>query len=238
MSQAPERGIGEAIAKRLATDGASVVVNYAQSADKAQEVVKAITTAGGQALAVQADMTQVTDIRRLFQETIDYFGRLDILVNNAGGSGAFKTVANVTEEEFDTMFALNARGPFFALQEAARRIEDNGRIVNISSVGTVVGAAGASVYLGAKGALEQFTKPLAKELGNRGITVNTVSSGSTETEGFRNTAPPEMQQEAAQASPLGRIGQPQDIADIVAFVVSEEARWLTGQNIRAVGGIV
>lgn len=232
------RGIGRAIAERLGQEGAYVVVNYAHSADKAQEVVSAVEAGGGKALTVQADMTQVVDIRRLFQETVDHFGQLDILINNAGGSGAFTPLAEVTEEEFDAMFTLNARGPFFALQEAARRMADGGRIVNISTVGTVVGAAGGAAYLGSKGALEQFTKALAKELGGRSITVNTVTSGATDTEGFNQSATPEMKAQAAQMSPLGRLGQPKDIADVVAFVVSEEARWLTGQNIRAVGGIV
>lgn len=231
------RGIGRAIAERLGEDGASVVVNYAKSAEKAREVVSAVEAAGGQAVAVRADVSRVDEIRRLFEETIERFGRLDVLVNNAGGSIGFKPVAEVTEEEYDRVFALNARGPFFALQEAARRMEDGGRIVNVSSVGTAVAAPNTAAYVGSKGALEQFTRSLAAELGGRGITVNTVSSGATDTEGFNEQAPPEMKQGAAEASPLGRLGRPRDVADVVAFVVGEEARWITGQNLRATGGI-
>jgi 3-oxoacyl-[acyl-carrier protein] reductase len=230
------RGIGRAIAERLAQDGANVVINYAHSADKVQEVVSAIKAKGGQALAVQAHMGQVTDVRRLFQETIDRFGQLDILINNAGNV-PFKPLVEVTEEEFDKLFALNAKGPFFAMQEAARRMSEGGRIVNISSGITGYALPGSSVYAGSKGALEQFTRAAAKELGARGITVNAVSPGSTNTQNFQNSSP-EMQQQAIQSSPLGRVGEPEDIADVVAFVVSEQARWLTGQNIRATGGAV
>lgn len=230
------RGIGRAIAERLAQDGASVVVNYARSADKAKEVVKAIEATGGQALAVQADISKVADIRRLFQETVDRFGQLDILVNNAGTS-AFKPLADVTESEFDAMFALNAKGTFFALQEAARRMFDGGRIVNISTLGTVNSAPSFGVYTGSKAAVEQFTLAAAKELGGRGITVNTVSPGSTDTELFNNVASSGLKAQAAAMSPLGRIGQPEDIADVVAFLVSDQARWLSAQNIRASGGV-
>lgn len=230
------RGIGRAIAERLAQDGANVVINYAHSADKVQEVVSVIKAKGGQALAVQAHMGQVADVRRLFQETIDRFGQLDILINNAGNV-PFKPLVEVTEEEFDKLFALNAKGPFFAMQEAARLMSEGGRIVNISSGITGYALPGSSVYAGSKGALEQFTRAAAKELGTYGITVNAVSPGSTNTQNFQNSSL-EMQQQAIQSSPLGRVGEPEDIADVVAFVVSEQARWLTGQNIRATGGAV
>jgi 3-oxoacyl-[acyl-carrier protein] reductase len=229
------RGIGRAIAERLAQDGASVVVNYVRSADKAKELVWAIEAGGKKALAVQSDISQVADIRRLFQETVDFFGHLDILVNNAGIS-AIKPLAEMTEAEFDQMFALNAKGTFFAMQEAARRMADGGRIVNISTLGTVNSAPAFGVYTGSKAAVEQFTMSAAKELGGRGITVNAVSPGSTDTDQFNSIALPDMKVRAAQLSPLGRMGQPQDIADIVAFLVSEQARWITGQNIHASGG--
>ncbi|BAY50452.1 short-chain dehydrogenase/reductase SDR (plasmid) [Scytonema sp. HK-05] len=230
-------GIGRAIAERLAQDGASVVVNYAHSADKAKEVVSAIEAEGGKALAVQANLSQVVDIRRLFQKTVEHFGQLNILVNNAVSAGAFNPLTEVTEAEFDVQFGLNARGTFFALQEAARRMADGGRIVNISTAITLNNApVGAGVYTGSKAAVEQFTIALAKELGGRSITVNSVSPGTTETEGFRKTAPPDVQAQAAQMSPLGHIGQPEDIADVVAFLVSHQARWINAQNIRATGG--
>lgn len=229
------RGIGRAIAERLAQDGASVVINYARSADKAKEAIAGIEARGGQALALQADMSQVKDIRHLFQATVDHFGHLDILVNNAG-LAVYKPLAEVTEEEFDATFTLNARGTFFALQEAARRMADGGRIVSISTGGTVSASPTASFYAGSKAAVEQFTKALAKEIGGRGITVNVVSPGFTDTEMLANN--PQFKEKGAKMSPLGRLGQPADVADVVAFLVSEQARWLTGQNIQAGGGVV
>ena len=229
------RGIGRAIAERLGREGASVVVNYTKSAEKAQEVVQAIEVSGGQAVAVQADISAVADVRRLFELTEEKYGRLDILVNNAG-TATFTPIAEVAEDEFDALFALNVKGAFFALQEAARRLADGGRIVNISSGVTIGGGPGASAYAGTKGALEQFTLAAAKELGPRGITVNTVSPGMTVTDLMHTVIPAERQQGAAQASPLGRLGQPDDIAEVVAFLVSDAGRWVTGQNIRANGG--
>jgi len=228
-------GIGRAIAERLAQDGATVVVNYGKSSDKAKEVVVGIEAKGGKAVAVQADMSQVVDAVRLVKDTVKTFGRLDILVNNAG-MFMFKPLIEMTEEEFDRMFALNTKGPYFALKEAAKVITEGGRIVNISTDGTHIGFAGATAYLGSKGALEQFTKGLAHELAPKGVTVNTVSPGYTITAML--PADPAFRQIGEQASPLKRLGTTKDIADVVAFVVSEEARWLTGQNIHAGGGVV
>lgn len=228
-------GIGRAIAERLAQAGATVVVNYSKSADKAKQVVAGIEAKGGKAVAVQADMSKAADARRLVKDTIKQFGRLDILVNNAG-MFMYKLLAETTEEEFDNMFALNTKGPYLALQEAAKVLNEGGRIVNISTDGTHIGFAGATAYLGSKGALEQFTKGLAHELAPMGITVNTVSPGYTVTDML--PADPTFRQIGEQASPLKRLGTPQDIADVVAFVVSDDARWLTGQNIHAGGGVV
>lgn len=226
-------GIGRGIAERLAQDGATVVVNYAKSADKAKQVVAGIEAKGGKAVAMQADMSKAAEARRLVKDTVKQFGRLDILVNNAGEFMA-KPLVETTEEEFDRLFALNAKGPYFAMQEAARVIRDGGRIINISTDGTHLGFSGATTYLGSKGALEQFSKGLAHELAAKGVTVNTVSPGFTET--GMMTEP--FRQVGIQMSPLKRIGTPQDIADVVAFVVSEDARWLTGQNLHAGGGVV
>jgi len=228
-------GIGRAIAERLAQDGATIVVNYGKSADKAKQVVVGIEEKGGKAVAIQADMSKVGDVGRLVKDTIRIFGRLNILVNNAG-MFMYKPLVETTEEEFDRMFALNTKGPYFALQEAAKIIQEGGRIVNISTDGTHIGFAGATAYLGSKGALEQFTKGLAHELAPKGVTVNTVSPGYTATAML--PADPTFRQIGEQASPLKRLGIPKDIADVVAFVVSEEARWLTGQNIHAGGGVV
>ncbi|GIW56001.1 MAG: 3-ketoacyl-ACP reductase [Nitrospiraceae bacterium] len=229
------RGIGRAIAERLARDGATVVVNYSQSAEAAGQVVADIEAKGGTAVAVQVDMSNVPEVRRLVQDTVKRFGRLDILVNNAG-MFTYKPLIETTEEEFDHIFNLNTKGPYFAMQEAARVINDGGRIINISTDGTHLGFAGATAYLGSKGALEQFTKGLAHELAPKGVTVNTVSPGYTITDML--PADPAFRRIGEQASPLKRLGTPEDIADVVAFVVSEEARWLTGQNLHAGGGVV
>jgi 3-oxoacyl-[acyl-carrier protein] reductase len=226
-------GIGRAIAERFAEDGAIVVVNHSKSAEKAQQVVIGIQARGGKAVAFQADMSKVSEARRLVRETAKQFGRLDILVNNAGRFMP-KPLAETTEEDFDQVIALNAKGPYFAMQEAALVLKDGGRIVNISTGGTHLSFPGATAYLGSKGALEQYTKGLAQELAPRKITVNTVSPGFTETGMMTD----QYRQIGIQLSPLKRLGVPKDIADVVAFIVSDEARWLTGQNIHAGGGIV
>lgn len=226
-------GIGRAIAERFAEDGALVVVNHSKSPEKAQQVVIGIQAKGGKALAFPADMSRVSEARRLVRETVAQFGRLDILVNNAGKFMP-KPMAETTEEEFDLVMALHAKGPYFAMQEAAQALKDGGRIINISTCATRMSFPGATAYLGSKAALEQYTKGLAHELAPRGITVNTVSPGFTETgmmtESYRQTG--------IELSPLKRLGLPQDIADVVAFLVSERARWLTGQTIQVGGGVV
>jgi 3-oxoacyl-[acyl-carrier protein] reductase len=226
-------GIGRAIAERFAEDGAIVIINHSKSAEKAQQVVIGIQAKGGKAVAFQADMGRVSEARRLVRETAKQFGRLDILVNNAGRFMP-KPLAETTEEDFDQVVALNAKGPYFAMQEAALVLKDGGRIVNISTDGTHLSFPGATAYLGSKGALEQYTRGLAQELAPRKITVNTVSPGFTETGMMTD----QYRQIGIQMSPLKRLGTPKDIADVVAFIVSDEARWLTGQNIHAGGGIV
>jgi len=226
-------GIGRAIAERIADEGAIVVVNHSKSAEKAQQVVVGIQAKGGKALAVQADLSRVADARRLVIDTVKQFNRLDILINNAGKFMP-KPLEETTEEDFDGVMALNAKGPYFAMQEAARVLKDGGRIVNISTGGTHLSFPGATAYLGSKAALEQYTKGLAQELGPKGITVNTVSPGFTET----GMMTEEYRQIGVQLSPMKRLGVPKDIADVVVFLVSEDARWLTGQTIQVGGGIV
>jgi 3-oxoacyl-[acyl-carrier protein] reductase len=231
------RGIGRAIAEVLGSRGASVVVNYLSNQAKAAETVGAIERAGSNAIAIRADVSRADDVRRLFDECIGRFGRLDILVNNAA-TASFEPIERVTEAEFDRIFATNVKGVFLCLQEAVRKIADGGRIVNISSGITILGDSNGSVYSASKGAIEQFTLSAAKELGARGITVNTVSPGFTNTELFAETASPELKARAASSSPLGRIGEPRDIADVIAFLAGDEGRWITGQHIRATGGAV
>jgi len=231
------RGIGRAIALKLAQEGASLVINYAGSAAQAQEVVKAIETEGGSAIALQGDVSSVSDIQRLFDGTIEHFGKLDILVNNAGIL-TNKKIADFTEAEFDKIFGVNVKGTFFACQQAAQRMADGGRIINFSSSTTAIVMPTYGAYVATKGAVEQMTRVLAKEIGQRGITVNVVSPGPTDTNLFREGKTEAQIQNLAQSSALGRLGEVQDIADVVAFLASDDSRWITGQNIRVNGGII
>ncbi|QDL06861.1 3-ketoacyl-ACP reductase [Brasilonema octagenarum UFV-E1] len=229
------RGIGRAIALKLAGNGASVVVNYAGNPNKAEEVVAEIENLGVKAIALKADVSKVTDIQRLFEQTIEHFGKIDILVNNAG-IALYKLLVDVTEEDFDKIFAINVKGTYFACQQAAQHMADGGRIINLSSSTTVMMMPTYSAYVGTKGAVEQITRIVAKELGGRGITVNVISPGPTNTELFTEGKTEEQINRISQMAALGGLGQVQDIADVVAFVASDEARWITGQNIRVNGG--
>jgi 3-oxoacyl-[acyl-carrier protein] reductase len=229
------RGIGRAIAERLSRDGASVVVNYAGRAEQARDVVAGIEQAGGKAVAVQADVSRVAEVVRLFDTTLEHFGRLDILVNNAGVI-IYKRLIDITEEEYDRLMGINVKGTFFACQQAAKRLADAGRIINLSTSITALMLPVYSVYAASKGAVEQITRVLAKELGSRQITVNAVSPGPTDTELFSEGKTEEEKNRMAQMAALGRLGEPADIADVVAFLASDDARWITGQNIRVNGG--
>src|SRR5262249_49505055 len=192
---------------------------------------------GRRAVAVRPDVRKVADVKGLFDPCFEALGRLDILVNNAGVMFT-KPVAEVGEEEFDRIFAVNVKGAFFCCQEAAKRLAEGGRIITLSSSTTALMLPGYAAYVATKGAVEQFSHVLAKELGARNITVNVVSPGPTDTELFSQGKSEEQKQRFAQMAALGRLGQPQDIADVVALLASEDARWITGQNVRANGGLI
>lgn len=230
------RGIGRAIALKLAQGGASIIVNYAGNAQKAQETVEDIKALGVEAHPIQADVSKISEIKKLFDQSIEKFGKVDILVNNAGVN-IYKRITEVTEEDFDKIFDINVKGTYFACQQAALRMADSGRIINFSSTTTVMMLPTYSTYVATKGAVEQMTRVLAKELGSKGITVNVVSPGPTDTELFREGKSEEAINRFAQMAALGRLGEVQDIADVVAFLASDDARWITGQNIRVNGGI-
>jgi 3-oxoacyl-[acyl-carrier protein] reductase len=231
------RGIGRAVAVRLAADGAAVVVNYAGGVRDAEETVSRIEQAGGRAAAVQADVSRVGDVRRVFDACFETFDRLDVLVNNAGVMFT-KPVVEVGEEEYDRLFGVNVKGTFFCCQEAARRMADGGRIVNFSSSTTALMLPGYAAYVATKGAVEQLSHVLAKELGGRGITVNVVSPGPTDTELFGQGKTEEQKQAFARMAALGRLGTPEDIAAVVALLAGPDAGWVTGQNLRANGGLI
>jgi 3-oxoacyl-[acyl-carrier protein] reductase len=228
-------GIGSAICERLAQDGAKVVVHYGGHQDAADDVVTRIKDKGGEAVAIQANLSKVEDVVKLFDQTQQHFGKPDIVVNNAG-TGVGGPIAETEEEAFDKVFGLNTKGTFFSMREAARRLNQNGRIVNISSGLVVRPIAGFSLYVGSKAAVELMGKVLSMEVGERGITVNTVSPGPTETEMFANSG--DDPTAAAARSPFNRLGKPEDIADVVAFVVSDQCRWITGHTFQAGGGYV
>ncbi|MES0051035.1 MULTISPECIES: SDR family oxidoreductase [unclassified Mesorhizobium] len=226
------RGIGRVIAEGLASKGAAVVVNYVGNHEAADEVVAAIAGRRGKAIAVQADISSVSDIHRLFDEAESEFGAIDIVVANVGVA-VIKPLTEATEADFDHVFGTNAKGTFFVLQEAARRVRNGGRIIAVSTGGTKMFFTQTALYLGSKGAVEQFVRVLSRELGPRGITVNALSPGFTDTDLLleRDRAV------AAGMSPFGRIGAPRDVADVAVFLASDEARWLTGENIQAGGGV-
>lgn len=231
------RGIGSAIAKQLSALGAKVVVNYSNNAVKAEEVVEEITKSCEQAVAIKADVSNIKDVEKLFSETITKFGKVDILVNNAGVI-LYKLLSDVTEEEFDKLFNINVKGTYFACQQAMKHMENNGRIINFST--SVVGSMFPtySVYAATKGAVEQITRQLAKEFGPKKITINAVAPGPINTELFNVGKTDEQIEAIRQMNSFGRIGEPDDIANAIEFLVSDKAQWITGQTLRINGGYV
>lgn len=231
------RGIGASIAQRLAADGATVVVNYAQSEKRAMELVATIRSSGGRASAIQANMAEPSAIRALFERAEAAHGRLDILVNNAGVAPQ-RPLETIDEAYYAEIFDINVRGVLLATREAARRFgEGGGRIINISSFLARRPYPGCSVYTASKAAVDALTRCHAAELGPRGITVNAVSPGTVDTEMLRSGASAPVIQAMIQATALGRLGAPEDIADVVAFLASHDGRWITGQIIEASGGM-
>lgn len=234
------KGIGAAIAKQFAAAGAKVVVNYVSSKEAADKVVKAITDDGGRAIAVQADVSNVSDVIRLFEETEQAFGTLDILVNNAVYQG-YAPVGMISEEAFHSSFNVNVLGPILTMQTAFKLFGDKGgNIINISSGASKMPLPGASLYSATKAALDAITIALSKELGARNIRINSILPGATDTEGAANagvTAGSDHEKMFIAKTPLGRRGQPEDIAKAAVFLASDDAAWITGELISVSGGM-
>lgn len=230
------RGIGAAVARSLAAAGAKVIVNYAGSRADAENVVSTIRESGGDAFAVQADVSNPAQVTHLFDEAITRYGRIDVLVNNAGIM-ITKLIKDTTDEDFSRMFDINVKGIFNTLREAATRLADNGSIINFSTSVNRIMIPGYASYVATKAAVEQLTRVFAKEVGSRGINVNSLSPGPTNTELFTNGKSEETIARLAGMSAFGRIAEPEDISRIVCFLVSDEAKWISAQNIGANGGM-
>ncbi|MFI6440117.1 SDR family oxidoreductase [Streptomyces sp. NPDC050759] len=229
------RGIGRAIALRLAGDGARVAVHYASNETAAKETVAAIEAAGGSAFSFRTELGVPGDADALWKAFDEHADGVDILVNNAGIAGPGQ-IHEVSEADYDKVFAVNAKAPFFVIQKGLDRLRDGGRIVNISSGVTKVAFPGMTSYAAAKGAVEVLTLTLAQTLGSRRITVNAVSPGTIETDIHPWMADPDAKAHAAAFSVFNRVGRPDDVADVVAFLASDDGRWVTGQTIDASGG--
>ena len=231
------RGIGAAIAERLARDGFTVVINYAGNAEAAEALAQKIEQGGGQALTAQADVADPAAVRRMFEAAETAFGGIDVLVNNAGIMPLAR-IADADDAMFDRTVAVNLKGTFNTLREAAKRLRDGGRIINFSTsvVGTKFETYG--VYTATKAAVEALTGVLAKELRGRSISVNAVAPGPTGTDLFFNGKTPEVIERLSKAAPLERLGTPEDIANVVAFLAGPQGGWINGQVLRANGGLV
>ena len=230
------RGIGAAVAQRLANDGFAVAVNYASSSSEADALVAQLTAAGSSAIAVKADVANADDVRRMFETTEQQLGKVDVLINNAG---VLKTLplADTSDALYDQTFDINVRGTFNTLREAAARMNNGGRIVNFSSTTLALNMPGYAIYNGTKAAVEAFTHVFAKELRGRNITVNAVAPGPIATSLFLDGKTEEQIQTFAKMPPLQRLGQPDDIASVVSFLAGPDAGWVNGQILRANGGV-
>ncbi|HEY1998365.1 glucose 1-dehydrogenase [Paraburkholderia sp.] len=232
------KGIGAAIAKALAAEGASVVVNYASSSEGADAVVAAITAAGGKAVAVRGDVSKAADAQGIIDAAIETYGHLDILVNNSGVY-EFAPLEAITEEHFHRHFNVNVLGLLLTTQAAAKHLGEGASIINISSIVTRITPPGSTVYTATKGAVDAITGVLSRELGPRKIRVNAINPGMVVTEGTHQAGliGSEMEAGAVSQTPLGRIGHPDDIAGVAVFLASDDARWLTGEQLQAAGGL-
>ena len=233
------KGIGASIAKSLAAEGASVVVNYASAKSGADQVVDEITANGGRAIAIQGNVSNTDDVSRLFEETAKAFGAVDILVNNAGVY-KFGAIEEISAEDFHHQFNTNVLGLLLTTQAALKHFsEQGGSIINIGSAVTNIAPPQSAIYTATKGAVDAITHVLSKELGERKIRVNSINPGMVETEGSHAAGfiGSDFQHESVRNTPLGRIGQPDDIADVSVFLASEDSRWLTGEILLASGGI-
>ncbi len=230
------RGIGKVVAERLARDGAAIVANYAASAAGAEQVVSEIVATGGKAFAIKADITSFDEVKAMFAEIDRQFGRIDIVINCAGVS-AGGALADVDEVQIDWLIGVNVKGPLFVASEASKRMGDGGRIINFASVMAEYPMAGTGIYTACKMAVKGMTESWAKELGKRGITVNTVTPGPT-SPGMMDNCPPGYLEHFQQKSPFGRIGTAGEVAEVVAFLVSPAASWVSGTHILAHGAAI
>ncbi|MGF6238469.1 3-oxoacyl-[acyl-carrier protein] reductase [Paraburkholderia sp. GAS38] len=232
------KGIGAAIAKALAAEGASVVVNYASSQAGADAVVATITQAGGKAVAVRGDVSQAADAQGIIDAAIETYGRLDVLVNNSGVY-EFAPIEGITEAHFHKQFNVNVLGLLLTTQAAAKHLGEGASVINIGSVVSRVTPAASAVYTGTKGAVDAITGVLARELGPRKIRVNSINPGMVETEGATSAGfiGSDMETALVTQTPLGRVGQPEDIAKVAVFLASDDAGWLTGEQLLAGGGL-
>lgn len=224
------RGIGATVARHLAEAGAKVIVNYAGSQEAAQQTTEAIRLAGGDAIALQADVSNAQQVKEMFDTAIGHYGKIDVLVNNAGIM-ITKLIKDTTDEEFTRQFEVNVRGTFNTLREAATRLADGGTIINFSSSTTRLMLPAYGTYVATKGAVEQLTRVFAKEVGARGINVNAVLPGPTNTELFTNGKSQELIDRLAALNAFNRLAEPEDIAKVVVFLAGDEAKWISGQTI-------
>ncbi|WP_426671564.1 SDR family oxidoreductase [Mucilaginibacter sp. McL0603] len=230
------RGIGAAVALKMADAGAKVIINYAGGQDAAEQTVNQIKQQGGDAIALQADVSKADEVKAMFDAAIAHYGRIDVLVNNAGVM-TLKPLKDSTDEDFSRQFDINVRGTFNTLREAATRLADNGSIINSSTTQTRASFPGYGIYAATKAAVDQFTRIFAKEVGGRGINVNSIQPGPIATALFLDGKSEEVIARLAAANPFNRLGTPDDVARVVTFLASDDAKWISGQNIALNGGM-